>query len=103
MTWNQNFDAETNTYDLGGGYILKNLHKPYQCAGDLCIIHNVTQGPTKDWPLTYRLDRGIFERHCIHGIGHPAVEQLEFWRVANRGSEAVHGCCGVCNCFEVAE
>jgi hypothetical protein len=102
MMHNPHFNPETNTYDLGGGYILKNLHAERLCSarGGLCIIHRLTTGHTSTWPLTYRIDRGIFERHCRHGIGHPAVEQLDFWRLTGNDNQAVHGCCGVCDCFE---
>lgn len=42
------------------------------------------------WPRHYRGDRGIWERICPHGIGHPDPDQpLDNGR-------GVHGCDGCC-------
>jgi hypothetical protein len=53
-----------------------------------------------DWELTYRHFKGIFERHCPHGHGHPDPDSVDFVRRI-RGDDgarvaAVHGCDGCC-------
>ena len=48
------------------------------------------------FPLVWRNDRGIFERTCPHGIGHPDPDQFDYWMRSDRMYESVHGCCGVC-------
>jgi hypothetical protein len=45
----------------------------------------------RDWPLIWRNDRGIFERKCPHGIGHPDPDQ------GGPNFSAVHGCDGCCS------
>lgn len=51
----------------------------------------------RDWPLVYRYEKGIFERTCSHGVGHPdpdlikrAIEYDENTYVS------IHGCDGCC-------
>lgn len=92
--------GSTETFTLPSGLRLSNVHPKEACEGRLCVVHNPTTGYTKDWPLTWREDRGIFERHCKHGVGHPAVEQLTYWNSIGESWQSVHGCCGECNCFE---
>jgi hypothetical protein len=48
-------------------------------------------------PLTWRSDRGIFERICNHGIGHPDPDQFPYWKEQGIfDTEASHGCDGCC-------
>lgn len=51
----------------------------------------------RSWPLVYRFDRGMFERRCVHGVGHPDPDSLarmvEFFE---REGDGIHGCCGCC-------
>jgi hypothetical protein len=42
----------------------------------------------KDWPQHYRYDRGMTERICPHGVGHPDPD--------DRTANGVHGCDGCC-------
>lgn len=78
------------------GIRLKNVHSPERCAGRTCIVHNQTDHHMRVWRLHWRDDRGIFERICPHGIGHPDPDQFDYWRDNRRMSEAVHGCDGCC-------
>ena len=73
------------------------IHKPDDCATDpVCVVHNPTDHHMRDWRLNWRGDRGIVERICPHGIGHPDPDQFEYWRSLGREYEAVHGCDGCC-------
>lgn len=77
-------------------------HAADRCQGEFCVIHRPMPGPWDSWPTLWRSDRRIMERLCtIHGVGHPAVEQLDFWLRQGRGYEWVHGCCG-CPCHPSA-
>lgn len=77
--------------------ILHNVHLPEECAGRPCIIHNRTDHHMRSWPFHYRSDRGIFERICVCGIGHPDPDQFAYWEeLGILKGEAVHGCCGHC-------
>ncbi|WP_169807239.1 hypothetical protein [Herbidospora cretacea] len=52
------------------------------------------------WRQGWRSDRGLMERLCRHGVGHPDPDDIDRKRRA-RGddfawAEAVHGCDGCC-------
>lgn len=80
--------------------VLTNIHSPSLCAGQPCVVHNPAVPPSEDVSLHWREDRGIFERICKHGVGHPAVEQLHYWRKNNMQWMSVHGCCSEGCCYE---
>lgn len=79
-----------------GGYILRNVHDELHCAGQTCMVHNPLHTHMDDWPLHWRSDRGIFERICACGIGHPDPSQFEYWRETKQEWQIIHGCCGHC-------
>jgi hypothetical protein len=75
-------------------------HEPGQCAGERCCIHNRSDHVMRSFPQYFRWDRGIMERTCPHGTGHPDPDQEEFFDKAfgkNAEYEWVHGCDGCCN------
>jgi hypothetical protein len=82
--------STVTTYLTGSGQHLINLHQPDTCQPP-CVIHAPLSGPWDTWPTHWRSDRGIFERLCPHGVGHPAAEDVL------RGKDSMHGCCG-CPC-----
>lgn len=77
---------------LVGGQVLENVHDESQCAGEYCTIHNFSDHHMVDWPQNWRSDRGIMERVCVHGVGHPDPDDPKF----KHESERVHGCDGCC-------
>jgi hypothetical protein len=87
------FDPETNTFDLGNGYQLVNIHPVTECKDRRCVIHSPSK---QSWSQHWRDDRGIFERICPHGVGHPDPDQFDYWNETDRMYEAVHGCDGCC-------
>lgn len=79
-------------FEIPGSGVMLKVHTKKRCRGDWCVIHK----PMNTYPRTrlhWRGDRGIFEVICAHGVGHPAPEQLQFWRDTNREYESIHGCC----------
>ena len=75
------------------------VHDRKDCAGRNCCIHNPSNHHMKDWPTHWREDRGIMERICEHGVGHPDPDDLAFQeRISYDGScySGVHGCDGCC-------
>jgi len=84
----------------GLGHWLTNVHLPGHSSGELCTIHNQANDHMKDWPLLWRFDRGMFERICECGTGHPATEQVAFWKATlspeDAEAQGIHGCCGCC-------
>lgn len=81
---------------VGGTLTLVGVHPGDSCAGRPCVVHNPTEHSMRSFRLHWRGDRGIFERICPHGIGHPDPDQFEFWRSTGQKHEAVHGCDGCC-------
>ncbi len=79
-----------------GDTLVERVHSPYACSGQVCVIHNPTVHRLSSWPMVWRADRGIVERVCTHGIGHPDPDQFEFWLSHGRPEEVVHGCDGCC-------
>jgi hypothetical protein len=66
-------------------------HSALKCEGQCCPVHNPSNHHMRKWPLNYRVDTGITERICKHGVGHPDPDCII-------GTEyPVHGCCGCCN------
>ena len=82
--------------------LLVGVHDPGECADGVCTVHHPTDHPMRDWPLHWRGDRGLFERLCTHGVGHPDPDQWAFWDsaldVADAQAMRVHGCDGCCRC-----
>jgi hypothetical protein len=80
------------------GITLRNVHdENADCLLFGCIVHNPTVNMMMDWPLYWRGDRGIFERICAHGIGHPDYDQAMYFRRTDQGYQNVHGCDGCCD------
>ena len=71
-------------------------HADGECALEHCAIHNPSTHPLMDAPLHYRVDRGILERICKHGVGHDDPDDLAFRESVGREASGVHGCCGCC-------
>lgn len=79
----------TDVADLG----LRGTHSPALCAAlSACVIHRPTDHHMRGWELVWREDRGIFERLCPHGIGHPDPDQFPYWDALGAEAEGVHGC-----------
>jgi hypothetical protein len=69
------------------------FHPPEKCAGTICTMHNMSNHHMRSFPQLWRMDRGIMERQCPHGIGHPDPDDY-FCNTYAR--ERVHGCDGCC-------
>ena len=74
---------------------LVNVHGADQCVGH-CPIHNPRDHHMRDWELVWRGDRGIFERTCPHGVGHPDPDSIYYAMEFGNGDTGVHGCDGCC-------
>lgn len=74
-----------------------NVHSPVLCASQsACPMHNPSQHHMRGWRVVWRNDRGILERVCPHGCGHPDPDQFPFWDLTGQDWQAVHGCDGCC-------
>lgn len=90
---------EAWTYTTGTGQLLENVHEESDdCRENGCVIHNPSDDGEAIGPTHWRSDRGIMERICCHGIGHPDPDG-ERWAERTFGPEpyrGVHGCDGCC-------
>jgi hypothetical protein len=72
---------------------LTGVHPESSCAEQsACAMHNPTDHHMRGWEVIWRYDRGILERICQHGIGHPDPDQFPYWDANGMEAEAVHGC-----------
>lgn len=82
------------------GLHLVNVHSETACRGRECVVHRPSDHSMRTFPLHWRGDRGIFERICSHGTGHPDPDQFGYWveRYGEYEADAImaHGCCGCC-------
>ena len=65
------------------------VHDADKCIGEQCTVHNKSDHSMRSFPQWWRSDRGIMERTCPHGIGHPDPDSP--W--PPESAEWVHGCC----------
>jgi hypothetical protein len=76
--------------------VIANVHSASACAGRACVMHNPSAHHMRAWPLTWRNDKGVFERHCEHGVGHPDPDDAAWHTMIARRDLNVHGCDGCC-------
>ena len=71
-------------------------HPTTRCLTYHCAVHNPVDHHMRDWPMHWRCDRGILERICQHGLGHPDPSQFDYWHSIGHDWEATHGCDSCC-------
>ena len=101
------YDSKKNTWtghmydEMWGSYIgihtLINIHDAKLCAGRACVMHNPSDHHMREWRLSWRGDKRVFERSCLdHGIGHPDPDDAKYLASVGRGAYNIHGCDGCC-------
>jgi len=75
---------------------LTNVHDPSKCEGEHCCIHNPSAHHMANWPQLWRQDKGVMERICPHGIGHPDPDDAAYNRRIGKDYLSIHGCDGCC-------
>jgi len=63
------------------------------CVEEYCTLHERSNHSMRDFPQHWRGDRGIMERICTHGIGHPDPDD---YRLLKGEDDGIHGCDGCC-------
>jgi hypothetical protein len=78
---------------------MENIHDKRDCQlrGGPCSVHRPSDHHMRTWYPHWRSDRGILERICEHGIGHPDPDQFQYWNQTDQDWQRVHGCCGCCS------
>lgn len=84
-------------------YVLR-THEEDESCEEGCVIHHPsdTVQNRENWPYNWRGDRGIMERICEHGIGHPDWDSARHFERIGQSWQNIHGCCGIC-CTRVRE
>lgn len=67
------------------------VHHRHECLFEHCPIHNRSDHHMRSWPQHWRRGRGLIERLCPHGVGHPDPDDPETL------FDSVHGCDGCCS------
>lgn len=87
-------------YVTGTRQFLSNTHNPKLCKGQGCPVHHPSDHTLRHMRTHWRGDRGLMERICKHGVGHPDPDHLDFVeRTSGKEAadvESVHGCDGCC-------
>lgn len=83
-------DVAEPEFGIQVGVTLLHVHGPGRCAGQVCCIHNPSEHHMLTWPQNWRGDRGLMERVCGCGVGHPDPDDLA---VRVDPAAGVHGCC----------
>jgi hypothetical protein len=75
-------------------------HPKGKCHSEVCAVHNPSDHHMRRWPMLWRHDRGLLERLCEHGVGHPDPDHVTYVREkfgeVEAKYESVHGCDGCC-------
>jgi hypothetical protein len=96
-----NVDVAEPFFGAQLGKQLLKTHGIALCRGPLgengrpiCCIHNPSNHHMLTWPQNWRGDKGMMERFCPHGNGHPDPDDLA---VRTTSWARIHGCgCGCC-------
>jgi hypothetical protein len=83
------------------GPTMVRVHSASVCANDPhCCIHNPSVHRLDSAKMNWRADKGLMERICEHGIGHPDPDDIAHKRRTigedYASAMAVHGCDGCC-------
>lgn len=86
------------TFESATGALLQ-IHRQEACTPP-CPFHAPSDHHMVSWALHWRPDRGITERICPHGVGHPDPDTMAYLRVRigehKAYYEGIHGCDGCC-------
>lgn len=69
-------------------------HDELSCRGEFCTLHNRSNHSMRSFPQHWRGDKGLMERTCPHGVGHPDPDDYALIGSPYLG---VHGCDGCCS------
>jgi hypothetical protein len=88
-------------WHLSDGQTLLNVHPEGTCLTEHCVLHSPSDHHMRDMPLTWRNDVKKFERTCVHGVGHPDPDDLDYLLHQGLHHPGAHGCCPETCCVKV--
>lgn len=77
-----------------GSRRLRTHEQNAECDELGCCIHNPSDNiqNRENWPYNWREDRGIMERLCKHGCGHPDFDSADYLERNGQRYQNDHGC-----------
>lgn len=85
------------TFQVSPGVLLTDVHPALECLGRSCVVHNPSDHHMRGWTMVWRGDRGMIERLCHHGIGHPDPDDVSYHvDILGELFWGIHGCDGCC-------
>ena len=84
-------DKDGDTWTDAFGTVLHNVHPVGTCKHENCTIHNPSDRAEAIGKQKWRTDRGMMERVCSHGHGHPDPDEFLY---GDALAHACDGCCG---------
>ena len=73
------------------------VHDEAMCDGEPCPFHNPSNHHMVRWPVHVRLDKAaLVERVCMHGVGHPDPDSMQYIKERHGPHYGTHGCDGCC-------
>lgn len=72
------------------------VHDKAKCDSKGCPIHGPSEHHMRGWATNYREDRGLTERICCHGVGHPDPDSVSYGLKFGKDISS-HGCDGCCS------
>lgn len=91
-------DGTVGFVAVDGNYELTSIHQLNEdCFKHGCVVHNPsdTMQNREQFPFNWREDRGIMERICPCGIGHPDSDSARYAERMGHPELNSHGCCGI--------
>ena len=88
MTDNSGLRSNKMALEHGTQYLF--CHDEGTCRGEYCTLHNRSNHAMRSFPQNWRGDKGIMERICSHGVGHPDPDEIHL----DINGRDVHGCDG---------
>jgi len=71
------------------------VHDASKCKGQRCVFHNPSEHRMSSWRMILR-ETGLVERACMHGVGHPDPDSVDYFNRMGWKGYDVHGCDGCC-------
>ena len=84
---------------MGPGIILTHPREACEGRGIPCCIHSPSDHRMVTWKMNWRVDTGVMERLCEHGIGHPDPDHMTYVLSVSEDNkwQGVHSCDRCCH------
>lgn len=74
---------------LGEMTLITHSREKCEGRGIPCCVHSPSDHHMVGWSMTWRADKGVMERKCVHDVGHPDPDHLAYVRSLTPEHECV--------------